>query len=98
MTFNPKEHLIDLQGQDYLPVAWRIVWFREENPSGSIVTDLQHLEPVIVKAVVSDAEGHVLGTGYGTPKTRGKAAARPFEGAETAAIVASYITGCGAVG
>lgn len=30
--------LLDLRGKDYLQVAWRIVWFREENPGWGIVT------------------------------------------------------------
>ena len=37
-TFNPKEHLIDIKGKEYLPVAWRIVWFRESHPDWTIET------------------------------------------------------------
>ncbi|MFL5695224.1 MAG: hypothetical protein ACJ795_25850 [Ktedonobacteraceae bacterium] len=43
MHFNPNEHLIQLKSkqgsQDYLPVAWRLVWFREANPNGTIETE-----------------------------------------------------------
>jgi len=43
MTFNPNEHLMKLkmgQGtQDYLPVQWRLVWFRDLNPQGTIDTE-----------------------------------------------------------
>ena len=41
--FNPNEHLIQLRNkqgsQDYLPVQWRIVWFREQFPHGTIETE-----------------------------------------------------------
>ncbi len=39
MTFNPKEHLMQISKKDYLPVAWRLVWFREECPNGTIDTE-----------------------------------------------------------
>lgn len=84
--FNPSDHLMKMSGKDYLEVKWRIVWFREEHPKGGIITDLESLEPVVMKATIKDHEGVILGTGYGTPKKQGKAAQRPFEGAETAAI------------
>lgn len=46
--FNPREHLIQIKsGQrtsDYLPVQWRLVWFREECMQGSIETELVHLD------------------------------------------------------
>lgn len=32
--------LLNLKGKDYLQVAWRIVWFREEHPLGRIDTTL----------------------------------------------------------
>ncbi|MBA2678359.1 MAG: hypothetical protein H0U76_08205 [Ktedonobacteraceae bacterium] len=42
-TFNPKEHLIQLKSKegakDYLPVQWRLVWFREQCPQGTIDTE-----------------------------------------------------------
>jgi hypothetical protein len=41
--FNPKEHLVQLKSrqgsQDYLPVQWRLVWFRENCPQGTIDTE-----------------------------------------------------------
>jgi len=86
MTFNPKEHLMNMRGKDYLEVKWRIVWFREEHPNGAITTDLANVDPVLMKATVLDESGHILGTGFGTPKMQGVASQRPFEGAETAAI------------
>lgn len=42
-TFNPNEHLVQLKSkqgsQDYLPVQWRLVWFREQCPHGTIDTE-----------------------------------------------------------
>lgn len=44
MKFNPQEHIIQLKGkqglQDYLPVQWRLVWFRECCPDGTINTEM----------------------------------------------------------
>jgi hypothetical protein len=46
--FNPNEHLTQLQTRDglrdYLPVQWRLVWFREQCPEGSIETEMLHLD------------------------------------------------------
>jgi hypothetical protein len=86
MTFNPQEHIMNMRGKDYLEVKWRIVWFRDAHPNGAIITDLANTDPVLMKATVLDETGRILGTGFGTPKTQGVAAGRPFEGAETAAI------------
>lgn len=47
--FNPNEHLIQLKGRggsaDYLPVQWRLVWFRSLCPDGTIETEIVHLDP-----------------------------------------------------
>jgi hypothetical protein len=47
-TFNPREHLIELKSkqgtQEYLPVQWRLVWFREACPQGEILTELITLD------------------------------------------------------
>ncbi|OLE52831.1 MAG: hypothetical protein AUG51_16215 [Acidobacteria bacterium 13_1_20CM_3_53_8] len=46
--FNPSSHIIQIstnQGKkDYLPVQWRLVWFRQECPLGTIETDMLHLD------------------------------------------------------
>lgn len=82
--FNPKEHMRvferrqrQLDGSyktvkvDYLDVKWRIVWFREEHPHGSIVTELLSEpvdDPAVVKATVSywtDDGNQVIATGMG---------------------------------
>jgi hypothetical protein len=42
-NFNPNEHLVQLKSkagsQDYLPVQWRLVWFRSVCPQGTIDTE-----------------------------------------------------------
>lgn len=47
-TFNPGEHLVQLRNkqgsQDYLPVQWRLVWFRELCPHGTIDTEEVELD------------------------------------------------------
>ncbi|HET8912404.1 MAG TPA: hypothetical protein VFN23_13115 [Ktedonobacteraceae bacterium] len=46
--FNPNEHLTQIKtregARDYLPVQWRLVWFREQYPHGSIETEMLHLD------------------------------------------------------
>src|SRR5215469_577494 len=43
MPFRPNEHVIQLKGKngsaDYLPCQWRLVWFREQCPHGTIETE-----------------------------------------------------------
>ncbi len=46
--FNPSEHLIRIgssgKEKEYLPVQWRLVWFRESCPQGAIETEIVHLD------------------------------------------------------
>lgn len=46
--FNPNEHLMQIKNRggsaDYLPVQWRLVWFREQCPQGTIETEMLHLD------------------------------------------------------
>src|SRR5258708_12152129 len=45
---NPIEHMIQIKTQnvkqDYLPAAWRIAWFREACPEGTVRTEILHLD------------------------------------------------------
>src|SRR2546421_10145362 len=47
-VFNPLSHIIPIKTQngtqDYLPVQWRLVWFREQCPDGQIETEVLHLD------------------------------------------------------
>lgn len=87
--FDPKPYTIKLKGKDYLPVAPRVAWFRDQHPQGSITTELVSLEPVpIIRATVTNGDGLVLATGFGTgaPRPNAVYAGREVEKAETAAI------------
>ena len=67
--FNPKEHMMNLKGKQYLQVMWRLVWFREEHPDWMIQTQLvehHHGEYAVFKAELSEASGRVLATAYGS--------------------------------
>ena len=43
MPFNPSDHLMQIKNKngssDYLQVAWRLVWFREKHPQGTVDTE-----------------------------------------------------------
>jgi hypothetical protein len=47
-AFNPSEHLIQIRSgqtsKDYLPVQWRLVWFRSIFPQGEIETQMLQLD------------------------------------------------------
>lgn len=65
--FNPDEHLIKAQGgKDYLPVAYRIVWFREKHPDWGIETVIERLpnETYFAKATIKDEQGRVRATSH----------------------------------
>ena len=85
--FNPKDHIIDMRGKDYLEVKWRLVWFKEENPKGSISTEILNTAPVLAKATIF-IDGLLVATGHGsaTPKGNSVWSGREIEKAETAAI------------
>jgi hypothetical protein len=42
--FNPNEHLQRIQGKEYLPVRWRLVWFHQATGSraGYVTVELEH--------------------------------------------------------
>ena len=88
--FNPTDHLMKLKGKDYLPVAWRLVWFREQHPNGIIdteplqLTDTYAVFQATVTAVGED--GTVLGRATGTKAQSKQGFADFIEKAETGAI------------
>src|SRR5436309_11355512 len=47
-TFNPNDHIMQIKNKngsaDYLPVQWRLVWFREQCPEGTIETEMLHID------------------------------------------------------
>jgi hypothetical protein len=46
--FNPNEHVVQIKTKnglaDYLPVQWRLVWFRTQCPDGIIETEMLQLD------------------------------------------------------
>lgn len=87
--FDPKSHMTNLKGKDYLEVKWRIVWFKDENPNGSIQTEIVNYQPLVARAVVFNNDGVLVATGHGSANLNGKSAVwagREVEKAETAAI------------
>lgn len=87
--FDIKKSLIKVQGgKDYLPVASRLVWFREEHPDWAIVTEPVTIElekgHAIFKATVYNADGKPIGSGTKMETARGFADF--VEKAETGAI------------
>jgi len=47
-VLNPNDHIMQIKNKngsaDYLPVQWRLVWFREQCPEGTIETEMLHLD------------------------------------------------------
>lgn len=85
MSIKLSDHVVDLKGRDYLPVAPRIAYFREHNPTHAIITDVTIIdgEPRMVRATISDANGSILATAH---KTVTAFAGGAVEKAETGAI------------
>ena len=70
--FNPREHLMDLKGKDYLQVMWRLVWFREDKPLWSIDTKLEQLTEnhAVFSAKIYDENGVQKSAGYGSESVK----------------------------
>jgi hypothetical protein len=83
------EHMLKLQGKEYLPVAPRVVMFRKEHPDYSILTETRDVggDTYVFAAVVSE-KGLTLATAHKRVRKDGKgpAALWPLETAETGAI------------
>jgi hypothetical protein len=89
MAFDAKKHLIRLQGgREYLPVAYRLVWFRQEHAGWGIQT-----EPIVCDvekgvyvwhARITDETGRVMAEGTKMETALGFADAT--EKSETGAI------------
>ena len=78
--------LLNLRGQDYLEVKFRLVWFREQHPNWSIETSFVNADEksAFAKAVIRDENGRVIATSH---KAENKHGFPDFmEKAETGAI------------
>mgnify|MGYP001428909523 CR=1 FL=1 len=48
-AFDPSKFLTKVNGNDYLEVKWRLLWFRTDHPDGEIETELvEHRDGVAV--------------------------------------------------
>lgn len=87
--FNPNLHIISIKGKKYLPVAPRIMWFRDMYPTGQIMTALVHIDDtrVMYRAEIV-VDGILLATAHGSALLNAKSvyAGREPEKAETSAI------------
>ena len=84
MTINLADHVMNLKGREYLPVAPRIVAFREACPGWSIMTEpLDIGQSLYCKAIILDDGGRVIATAH---KVVTSFAGGAFEKAETGAI------------
>lgn len=88
--FDPAKHLMKLKGKDYLPVAWRLVWFRERYPNGNIDTEAIQLTDTtaVFRATITaiGEGGEVLGRATGTKAQSKHGFSDYIEKAETGAI------------
>ena len=69
--FNPNEHLLNLKGKQYLPVAWRLYWLRQVQPDAVIETEAITLtaDLAVFKATVRLPSGaSAMGHGTETPR------------------------------
>jgi hypothetical protein len=89
MAYDPTKHLIRVQGnREYLPVAQRLVWFREAHPDWGIETKIEVLDidagVAVFSATVSDESGRVRAKA--TKMETAKGFADFIEKAETGSI------------
>lgn len=65
---NLADHVIDLRGKAYLPVAPRIAYFRDQHDDWAIVTDviIDDGAPRLVRATIIDADGRIRATAHKT--------------------------------
>lgn len=88
MTFDPSKHMMKLQGKDYLPVAARLIWFREVHPDWCISTAPVHLDLdkgiAVFSAIIANESGQQVA--QGTKSETLKGFGDFIEKAETGAI------------
>jgi hypothetical protein len=90
MPFDPRQHLMNLKGKDYLPVAARLIWLNEEAPRYTVQSQILKLEETyaIVQAtvIVQDEAGTPLKTASATKREDKTHFPDYLEKAETGAI------------
>jgi hypothetical protein len=77
---------LNLKGKDYLQVAHRLVWFREEHPTWTIFTEIKQHDEIeaVMCAKILDETGRVLATAHKQQSAKGFAAY--IEKAEAGAV------------
>ena len=72
MSFNPNDHMMKLKGKDYLQVAWRLVWFREDHPDFGINAEALTIteDHAIFKATITNPDGIQVSSGHGSESKR----------------------------
>ena len=70
--FNPKEHMMNLKGKEYLEVKWRLVWFREDHPNWQIDTTLLTSDDksALFACKIYDETGRQISSGHGSESVR----------------------------
>ncbi len=76
MAFDKAKYLIKVQGgREYLPVAARLVWFREEHPDWGVVTSAVEInlekQYAIFTATIMNADGKIMATATKMENVRG---------------------------
>jgi hypothetical protein len=76
--FNPAEHLMTLQKKAYLPVAARVIWFREKFPPESGWSIDTHLDDggyekkfAVYRCEIRDPEGRLIASGHNVEEVKG---------------------------
>ena len=90
--FDPNEHLVMLKTKNgpkkYLPVAWRLVWFRKEHPNWKLDTTLVEFDKenklALFQCKICDENSNQVSCGYGSETI--KDFADYIEKAETKAV------------
>lgn len=70
--FDPNQHMMKLKGKDYLQVAWRLVWFREDHPDFGINAEALTItdDHAVFKATITNADGIQVSSGHGSESKR----------------------------
>lgn len=76
MAFDPKDYIIKVQGgKEYLPVAARLVWFRQDHPNWGIVTDPLEInyekQFAVFRATILSDSGSIIATATKREDVRG---------------------------
>jgi len=89
-SFDPSRYLTKVKGNDYLEAKWRIAWFRDVYPAGTISTELLRMEGswAVVRAEVRaiDADGTFHGSATGMAMDDAGKFEAFLEKCETAAV------------